>query len=118
MKVIKDIEQGSQEWHELRRGRITGTCLKDVMGTPELQLKLIAELIAEEGTEQSKITRPTPEMERGIAEEVFTIKRYEDKYKRKVEKVTICIHDDYNWLAYSPDGLVKEKGKYSRGLVS
>ena len=116
MKVIKDIEQGSQEWHELRRGKVTGTCLADVMGTPLARHQLIAELIAEEGTEQTKVLRPSVEMERGIAEEVFTIKRYEEKFSRKVEKVTICISDDYDWLAYSPDGLILENGQYKRGL--
>jgi len=107
MQIIKGIEQGSLEWHELRRGRVTGTSLGYIMGSDQDRLKLIAELIAEEGTEQSKILRATPEMERGIAEEVFTIKRYEDKFKVKVDKVTFCISDDFDWLAYSPDGLVK-----------
>ena len=107
MQIITGIEQGSLEWHELRRGKVTGTCLADIMGSEQDRLKLIAELIAEEGTEQSKILKPTVEMERGIAEEIFTIKRYEDKFKVKVDRVTFCISDDFNWLAYSPDGLVK-----------
>lgn len=115
MKILKDIEQGSLEWQEARRGKVTGTSLADVMGSQQDRLKLIAELIAEEGTEQSKVMRQTPEMERGIAEEVFTVKRYEDKYKVKGEKVGLCISDEFDWLVYSPDLLIPDrKGKYAK----
>lgn len=117
MKIIKDIEQGTQEWHELRRCKVTGTKLDDVMGTPLARLTLIAELIAEEGTEQSKILRPTLEMERGTAEEVFAVKKYESKSLKKIEKICMCISDDFEWFGYSPDGLIKDKsGKYSEGI--
>lgn len=120
MKIIKDIEQGSLEWHQLRQGKVTGTSLAQVMGSAQDRLKLIAELIAEEGTEQSKVMRPTQEMERGIAEEVFTVKRYEEKFKRRGERVCLCVSSQYNWLVYSPDLLIPEgKGKnkkYKRGV--
>ncbi|MDB5258091.1 MAG: putative Exonuclease [Chitinophagaceae bacterium] len=117
MKVITDIEQGTKEWHDLRRCKVTGTKLDDVMGTKLARTQLIAELIAEEGTEQSKILRPTAEMERGTAEEVFTVKRYEDKLNVKDDRVTMCISDEFPWLAVSPDGLIKDKnGKYTRAI--
>lgn len=117
MKIIKDIEQGSKEWHEKRRCRVTGTKLDDVMGTPLARLQLICELIAEEGTEQSKITRPTEEMERGTAEEIFAIKRYEQRFGIKTEKICMCISDEFDWLAYSPDAMIlDEEGKYSVGI--
>lgn len=120
MKVIKDIEQGTLEWLQLRQGKVTGTRLGDVMGSANDRLKLIAELIAEEGTEQSKVFRPTPEMERGSAEEIFTVKRYEEKFGIKGEKVCICISDEFPWLAYSPDLLIPEgtgkNKKYTKGV--
>lgn len=117
MKVITDIEQGTQQWHDLRRCKVTGTKLENAVGTPLARAQQIAELIAEEGTEQSKVLRPTAEMERGTAEEIFTIKRYEEKFKRKVDRVTMCISDEFPWLAVSPDGLIKDKkGKYSRAV--
>jgi hypothetical protein len=116
MRVIQGIEQGTSEWHALRRGRVTGTKLCDVMGTPLARLSLIAELIAEEGTEQTKAFRATPEMERGAAEEAFAIRAYEKKNGVKVEKATMLISDEFDWLGISPDGLVKENGKYSEQL--
>lgn len=116
MKIIKTA-QGSLEWQKARLAKITGTCLEEVMGTPLAQRGLINFLLAEEATEQAKVTRPTAEMERGTAEEVFAIKAFEKKLKKKVTKVGLCISDEFPWLAYSPDGLIKDKeGKFSEGV--
>jgi len=108
------IEQGTKEWHDSRMCKITGTKLKAVMGTAEARRSLIAELIAEEATEQSKAFVTTAEMERGNAEEIFAIRAYEAKTGKKVERVGMCVHDEHDWIALSPDGLIKdESGKYS-----
>ena len=105
------------EWHASRREMITGTALEDVMGGPMAKLQLIAELIAETGTEQTKQFRSTPEMERGNAEEPFAVRAFEERYNKKVEKVGFCISDEFSYLGYSPDGLIKDKkGKYSEGI--
>lgn len=45
---IFNFEQGSAEWHEIRRGVITGTRLGKVMGGPAARKTLIYELIGEE----------------------------------------------------------------------
>lgn len=116
MKVITDIEQGTAEWHALRRERVTSTDLDDVMGTDQSQTALIAEKIAQFATEQSKITRPTAEMERGSAEEAFAIKEFQLQYQLKITKATICISDEMPWLAWSPDGLIKFGGKFSMAV--
>lgn len=110
MKIL-EIEQGSPEWHARRRCTITGTKLEDVMGTSLARVQLVAELIAEEGTEQSKIIRATPEMERGNEEEEFAVKRYEQLTGRKVVRGGMWISEDNDWHAHSPDGsLVEENG--------
>lgn len=108
------IEQGTKEWHDSRMCKITGTKLKAVMGTAEARRGLIAELIAEEATEQSKMFNTTAEMERGNAEEIFAIRAYEAQTGKKVERVGMCVHDEHDWIALSPDGLIKDaSGKYS-----
>lgn len=112
---IHNVEQGTAEWKALRRGRVTGTRLKSVMGTPEARRKLIAELIAEEGTEQCKEFRATSEMERGTAEEVFAVKAYEQETGNKLEQVGFVTSGKFPWLGLSPDGLVKQRGVYRRG---
>lgn len=116
MKTIRDVEQGSSEWQALRRCKITGTKLADVMGTPAARKKLIACLVAEEGTEQTKFTKPTASMERGVAEEVFARKAYEAKFKVKVEQATMLISDKYPWFGVSPDGLIKQGKIYREQL--
>lgn len=116
MKILRDFQQGSMEWHASRREMVTGTALGDVMGTPWARLQLISELIAETGTEQTKQFRSTPEMERGSAEEPFAIRAFEERYKKKVERVGFCISDEFPYVGYSPDGLIKVKGKYSEGI--
>lgn len=113
---INNVEQGSLEWLALRRCKVTGTKLKDVMGTPQARIKLIAELIAEEATEQSKNVRTSPEMERGSAEEPFAIREFMARTGKKVERVGICISDDFPWLACSPDGLIGKKKVYNEAL--
>jgi hypothetical protein len=113
---ISNFEQGTKEWHEARRACVTGTKLEAVMGTALARVQLIADLIAEEGTEQTKSFRATPEMERGTAEEPFAVKEYEKRTGRKVSKVGICTSKKWDWLKYSPDGLIPTKGKFTRGI--
>lgn len=113
---ILNIEQGSKEWHDRRRCKVTGSKLEKVMGTSLARAQLIAELIAEEATEQTKIIRATDEMERGTAEEIFAIKMFEARTGKKVSRVGICISDEYDWLAVSPDGLVKHGDVYSEAI--
>lgn len=116
MKIIA-CEQGSAEWHAKRRECVTGTKLEDVMGTSDKQKSLICCLIAEAGTEQTKQSKTSSEMERGTAEEPFARKAFEKKFKKKVQTVGICVSDKFPWLAHSPDGLITDKaGKYSEGL--
>lgn len=116
MRVIV-CEQGSLQWHALRRATITGSKLERVMGTPRARTAFIAELIAEEATEQSKIIKPTASMERGTAEEPFAIKAFEEKTGKKVHRVGICLSDDADWHAHSPDGLVEdEHGEYTEEI--
>lgn len=107
MKVLQ-FEQGSTEWHEARRCRVTGTKLKDVMGTVSARTGLIAELISEEGTEQSKILKPTDAMQRGTDEEVFAIKAFEERTGKKCYQIGIGISDEFDWLGHSPDSLIDD----------
>lgn len=113
---IFQFEQGTKDWHDARRCRIGGTRLEAVMGTPAARQSLIAELIAEEATEQSKTIRPTAEMERGTAEEVFAIKEFEKSRGISVTRVGMCVSDEFSWLFYSPDGLILQNGECSAGV--
>lgn len=111
MQII-NVDQGTLEWHSLRRCKVTGSKLDDVMGTPWARAVLISELIAEEATEQSKITRPTEEMERGTSEEEFAIKLYETKAGKKLVRGGMWKSNEFDFLLHSPDAYeVAEDGK-------
>ena len=112
MKVL-NFEQGSPEWIEARRCKVTGTKLADVMGSSLARLQLICELIAEKQTEQTKAFKATAEMERGTAEEEFGRKLFEVIGNKKVNQVGICISDEFDWLANSPDGLIGKNNEES-----
>lgn len=112
---ILELEQGTAEWQAARRCSITGTKLKQVMGTAEGRRALIAELIAEEATEQSKVFRTSDEMERGNAEEIFAIKAFEKKTGKTVSRPGIVVSSEFDWLKLSPDGLIEENGIFTEG---
>lgn len=117
MEIIQELIQGSIEWHKLRSGKISGTKLDDVMGSTLARVQLAAELIAQSGTEQSDITNPTLEMQRGIEEEEFALKLFEATTGKTVERIGACVSSEYDWLMLSPDGLIKNKdGKYTEAV--
>ena len=114
---ILDVSQGTKAWFDLRRCKVTGTKLDSVMGSALDKVNLISELISEEATEQTKILRPTEEMERGTAEEVFAIKEFEARTGKVVDRLGICISQEFDWLSLSPDGFIKnEEGKYTEAI--
>lgn len=116
MKIIQ-CEQGTQEWHDERREKVTGKKLGNIMGTPVARLSQMAELIAEGATEQTKVHRISAEMERGTAEEPFAIKQFEKVTNKKVAKIGICVSDEFPWLACSPDGFIADKnGEYTEAV--
>lgn len=106
MKII-NCEQGTDQWHETRRCMVTGTKMDSVVGTPWERLQLICELIAEEATEQIKVGRSTPEMERGTAEEPFARKAFEQRTGKKVTQLGFCISDEFPFLGVSGDGWIE-----------
>jgi len=46
MKTYSDIAQRTDEWQQLRKGKITGTLLKSIVGTPKARQDALYETIA------------------------------------------------------------------------
>jgi len=115
MKVI-ELEQGTPEWLNARLGKVTGTRLAAVMGSKVVRQGLINELIAEQLTELYEEVTPNAAMQRGTEEEPFAIKAYEKKFKCKTVEVGMCVSDEFDWLALSPDRLRMRAKKYVRGV--
>lgn len=69
MKVIDDIEQGSPEWHELRKKRIGGTRLGDIWSARAYLKKDMVELLQKANVEFKK-SAPTGELEAMLTDDM------------------------------------------------
>ncbi len=104
MKTLKF--ETREEWLDARRGRITGTRLKDLItkGKPKIGFyEIIAERIAIPASDENV-------MDRGIRLEDLAIARFAEETGKKVntDLVLWCREDDEN-IALSPDGFIGKK---------
>lgn len=111
-----DIEQGSAEWLELRRGILTASELKLII-TPTLKIASndkekthLYELLAQRVNKYVEPHFESYDMERGKFDEAHA----RDKYSEEIAEVTECgfiTNDEWGFtLGYSPDGLVGDDG--------
>lgn len=113
MKVITHFEQGSDEWKEFRRGKISGTRLGEVYsprGSRKIGFyEVIAERLALEPDGEDR-------MERGLRLEQEAIDLFCDVLNKKVERPAVCVSDVNESIIQSPDGLIKNHGKYTEAV--
>lgn len=119
LRVYNDIEQGSEEWHAVRRGIVTASVVGQLI-TPstlkpannETSRALAAALVAERITGRTEDTRMNDDMFRGVFNEPLARDKYAEHYA-PVEEVGFMVRSDgpdgYR-LGYSPDGLVGDDG--------
>lgn len=102
-----NIEQKSDEWFHIRKGKITGTTLKSIMGTPKARQDAIYEIIAERltvGVESENDYENA--MERGNRLEPDAIATFELETGKSVERIGFAEDDTNPFIANSPDGLI------------
>ena len=104
MKIIKF--DNSDEWLESRRGKITGTKLKDILpkqrgnGYRTGFYQLIAERIAVPPDQENV-------MDRGKRLEEYAIEEFEKRTGKTVNKdLVLWVRDDDERIAVSPDGYI------------
>lgn len=116
IKYHYDIEQGTPEWHELRRGVLTSTAIKTLI-TPTGKLAdndktraHVYEVAAQRITGRTEENYMSFDMMRGRTDEILA----RDLYAKHYAEVTECgfiTNDKLGFLVgYSPDGLVGEDG--------
>jgi hypothetical protein len=112
MRIYTDIEQGTPEWLDLRKGIITSTVVKSLI-TPTFKLaendktrKAIWKLASERITGHLEDSFYSSDMERGHFEEPLA----RDLYGGAVEVGFITNKIGGVTVGYSPDGLVGENG--------
>lgn len=117
MKLYKDIVQGSDEWKRLRLGKITGTRVKNIMKPDNLSVvdELIAEMVSGEIEEDGFINEA---MQRGKDYEPLARNEFQSKHRLNIEQFGFIQSSKYEWLGFSPDGLVKSEsiGKYELAI--
>ena len=93
LQVFTNIEQGSEEWKSIRRGVITGTRLKQVMGKPDTRKGLIYELLGETISENIASEHyKSQAMEHGNHAEVIA------KEKLGLDILDVGFVKKYDWL--------------------
>lgn len=111
-----DCEQRSPEWVKLRKGKVTGTDLKKVIGTPKARQNYLYEILAERIVDSEIEETKEEAMARGTRLEPEGIAEFEKITGKKVEQVGFAVSDKNNYIANSPDGFMKVRGKYAEGL--
>lgn len=105
------IEQGSDQWLQMRLGKLTASRMADVLATtksgPSASRKnYLAQLVAERLTGQIAESFSNGAMAWGTEHEPLARAEYEILTDCSVEQVAFIDHPDIEWCGASPDGLV------------
>ena len=112
----RDLIQGTDEWHEARRGLLTASEVKLIL-TPTLKMASndkernhLWELAAQRISQYVEPTYVGDAMMRGWDDEIEARELYAKHYA-PVEEVGFITNDKWGFkLGYSPDGLVRDNG--------
>ena len=108
---MEAVQQRTPEWFELRVGRITGSRIGSVLGVNPYKSR--ADLLDEMALELNGVSsdfKGNRATRHGELHEPIAVKAYEDETGHSVAERGIIIHAEYDFLAYSPDGLVTTNG--------
>ncbi len=100
-----NCEQRSDEWFHIRKGKITGTQLKSIMGTPKARKEAMYEILAERLTVGIEDDYENA-MDRGTRLEPEAVAAFQFETGLKVDSAGLCQDDDNDKIANSPDGLI------------
>ncbi|MCG3757390.1 lambda exonuclease family protein [Amycolatopsis sp. Poz14] len=118
LTAFPDVIQGSDEWHDQRRGILTASVVGQLV-TPKTRKPaanaasrgITAQLVAERITGYTDPTYVGDDMLRGIEDELRARDLYAEVYERPVRQVGFLLRQEETWqLGYSPDGLVGDDG--------
>ena len=107
------IEQGTNEWHLLRLGKVTASRITDVLskgksgesaGRKNYRMELVVQRLT--GLPGESFTSAA--MEHGVLTEPKARFAYEAEKQQFVEQVAFVDHPSIEWFGCSPDGLVND----------
>ena len=111
--IFHNIEQRSEAWHDIRLGRITGTCFKSLVAKDSTATyqDLITDIACEIITGRAEESYTNEIMQRGIDTEPIARKEYENIFGVEVKQSGFITPDEdhkyHDWVGISPDGLVE-----------
>ncbi len=109
-----NVEQKTDEWLKLRKGKVTGKLLKRIVGTPKVREGAYYELLAERLAVGNDVEESA--LDRGVRCEPLAIAEFEKLTGKVVEQIGFCESDQNPFMGFSPDGLIKNKKKYSEAV--
>lgn len=115
--IIHDVEQGSEEWHQLRVGIPTSTTISAML-TPtgkiadnQTSRTAVNELVAERLTNRPPDPIFSRDLERGQLDEPLARETYEQHTGKTVDEVGFMTNEfEGRTIGFSPDGLVDDDG--------
>jgi exodeoxyribonuclease (lambda-induced) len=109
MKIYKDLEQRSEEWHNVRAGKLTASSFHTLLGNSETKKTLLLKITAERITNKCiEDNYSNEDIERGIELEDDARNNYQENTFNLVEEVGFAELDEY--VGCSPDGIVGNDG--------
>jgi hypothetical protein len=115
--AIHDVEQGSQEWLDLRCGLLTASTIGQLISPKTIKpasndtsRALTTHLVAERITGYVEPTFVSADMERGNMDEPVARELYSEHYAPAVQVGFMTNEFNGHRIGYSPDGLVGDNG--------
>lgn len=117
LHTLPDLVQGSDEWHEQRRGMVTASVVKQLVTAKTLKVadnidsrRIVNILAAERITGYTEPSYVSDDMMRGWEDESRAREKYAEHHA-PVTEVGFMVRDDWGYeIGYSPDGLVGDDG--------
>lgn len=106
------IEQGSEQWLQMRLGKLTASRMSDAKAKKDTAAykNYVAQLVAERLTGQMGESFTNAAMAWGTEHEPLARAEYEILTDSTVDQVSFVDHPEIEWCGASPDGLVSDSG--------
>lgn len=104
-----DLVQGSQEWLDYRKGKLTASNATAISANGA-GLKTYCKSVAIESLGIEKLSYISADMERGNELEPIAVSAYEFQYSLKINTIGCIENDKYPNVLASPDGLIDDNG--------
>lgn len=113
--IITDIQQGTEEWRQIRLGKVTASRVADIIaktktGYSTSRANYLTELVLERVTGSAADRYQNDAMRQGTELEPIARAAYEFETDAQVQQVAFATHPILPMCGASPDGLVGDDG--------